>query len=270
MRGFRLYLPWLFPNGGNACRAMSTHLPPPPVPRRRSLPPDASADAVSRFQERLRARYGGPVDLRVNDNTSTLLSMRRPSGGGAVRFSVHRMFLDADDEVVEALAQYLRRPTTRSQRTLRAYMDARAAHVRCERPAPKALTLRARGRAYDLHAFADAVNAEWFEGRVRAYITWSRGSIEPRGTRRRHIIFGSWDTRTKLIRIHPALDSADVPEYFVKFVIYHEMLHAVMDKPRDPSCAGPRRIHTPEFRARERAHPDYDRSMAWERDFMNG
>ena len=87
----------------------------------------------------------------------------------------------------------------------------------------------------------------------------------PRGGRR-HIIFGSWDFRAKLVRIHPALDAADVPEFFVTFVIYHELLHAVLDPLPTPS--GRRCIHTAEFRRREKLHPDYAPSMTFEREFM--
>ncbi len=51
-----------------------------------------------------------------------------------------------------------------------------------------------------------------------------------------------------------------VPRYVVESVVYHEVLHAtlppVMKNER-------RRIHTPEFRRRERLFPNYQRAERW-------
>jgi hypothetical protein len=221
---------------------------------------------VTLFHQQLEKLCGSTIDLRVNDNTSTLLSVTRPRGSDTMRFSIHKMFLDGDEEIIGALAQYVKRPTPKSQRLLRCFMDARTSDIRTRSISPKVLTLRARGRTYDLHKMADEVNQEFFGGELRVYVTWSRGS-EPRRGRRRHIIFGSYDSRTRLLRIHPALDDPKVPEYFVRFVIYHEMLHAVLDVKCDEN--GRRCVHSREFRSREKQHPDYDRAMKWEREFMS-
>jgi len=233
------------------------------IPR---LPKGVDPKLAQRFHARLEKLYGGEIDLRINDNSSTLLSMNRPRGATVVRFSVHRMFLEGDEDILYALSQYLRRPTAKSQQILRCFMDARTSEIRARRLPPRVLSLRARGSTYDLHQMAGEINDEYFDGKLKVYVTWSRGA-NPRGRRRRHIIFGSYDSRTRLVRIHPALDSPTVPEYFVRFVIYHEMLHAVMDP--KISTSGRRCVHTPEFREREMQHPDYDRCMKWEREFMS-
>jgi hypothetical protein len=65
-----------------------------------------------------------------------------------------------------------------------------------------------------------------------------------------------------LIRIHPALDQSWVPRYFVEYIVYHEMLHHVIPM---PERNGRRQLHTPEFRARERAFAHFERALAWER-----
>jgi hypothetical protein len=245
-------------------------MPPvsPAKPAQVASPPASRAvtpQNVRQFHARLEKLHGGKIDLRINDNTSTLLSANRPRGSQVTRFSVHRMFLEADDEVIAALAQYLRRPTQRSQRLLRCFMDARTADIRARRINPRVLTLRARGRTYDLHKMAAEVNEQYFGGELKVYVTWSRGS-NARGKRRRHIIFGSYDSRTRLVRIHPALDDPGVPEYFVRFVIYHEMLHAVLDVKCNEN--GRRCVHTAEFRSEEKKFPDYERAMKWEQEFM--
>lgn len=234
-------------------------------------------DQAARLLSRLETSLGHPLHLRINNNTSTLLSLTRPRDGSPPRFSVNQMFLAAPDDVVAALGQYVKRATPACQAIIRDYMNAQPDD---EPDAPgdgtglpaktaKTLQLRARGRQYDLHRLADEVNREYFGGEVKINITWSRGATEPRnGAHRRHIIFGSYDRRLALVKIHPALDSPDVPEFFVKFVVFHEMLHHVVDV--KPQPGGRRCVHTPQFRDRERRHPDFKRSMEWERLFMQG
>lgn len=225
-------------------------------------------DRAARLLMQLERQTQAPIHLRINNNASTLLSLVRPRDGSPVRFSVHKMFLGAPEEVTTALGQYITRATPACQAVLRRYMDEHTDDLHEEHSDPKTLTLRSRGRVYDLHKLADEVNREFFHPPIQINITWSRGAVEPARGRRRHIIFGSYDRRNALIRIHPALDSEDVPEFFVKFVIYHEMLHHVLD-PR-PQPGGRRCVHTPQFRDRERRHPDYRRALEWEAKFMTG
>lgn len=247
----------------------------PPHRSTLTVTPGASREKSARLHARLIDLLGQPLNLRINKNTSTLLSVIRPRDGSPPRFSVHKMFLDAPDNVVKALAQYVKRVTPASQTLLREYMDAHTAALEAEHAAApanpahkKRLQLRARGAIYDLHKLADEVNRDYFDGQLKVNITWSRGARETITGRRRHIIFGSYEKRHALIRIHPALDSADVPEFFVKFVIHHEMLHHVLDPLPQPG--GRRCIHTPEFKNKERRHPDFKRAMEWERLFMQG
>lgn len=230
-------------------------------------------DTARRFLLRLEQQIGQPLQLRVNNNASTLLSLVRPRDGSPLRFSMHKMFLAAPDDVVKALGQYMVRATPSCQAIIRNYMNGQVTEPDEEGSSSSAslrpLNLRSRGAVYDLHKLADDVNRDFFNGEMKVNITWSRGATEPRnGRSRRHIIFGSYDRRNALVRIHPALDSADVPEFFVKFVIFHEMLHHILD-PR-PQPGGRRCIHTAQFRERERRHPDYKQALEWEGKFMQG
>jgi len=227
--------------------------------------PDVPLISHDLFRRRLESHYGKTILLRINDNRSTVLNVRK-NPGEPVRFSVHRMFLTGDDSVIKALAGYLRRPGKHTFRTLREFINSRPEHNAGEGAGIRNLNLRARGRVYDLHCIASEVNQQFFSGNLKVYITWGRGIAEPR--RRRHILFGSYDHRLNLVRIHPALDSAAVPEMFVRFVVFHEMLHAQLDRPL--SVNGRRCVHTAEFRQLEKAHPDYAAAMEWEHQFLNG
>ena len=65
-----------------------------------------------------------------------------------------------------------------------------------------------------------------------------------------------------MIRINPALDQPFVPLWFLRYVLYHEMLHSVV--PDEMLSRSRRRVHTEEFNRRERKFPDYRRARRWE------
>jgi predicted metal-dependent hydrolase len=77
-------------------------------------------------------------------------------------------------------------------------------------------------------------------------LTWSQ-----RETSR---IFGHHDGAHETIVISRTLDSQDVPEFVVGFVLYHEMLHV---KHPVRVVNGRRSIHSAAFRADEKLFPQY-------------
>ena len=85
--------------------------------------------------------------------------------------------------------------------------------------------------------------------------------------RRRSIRFGSYSPGPRLIRIHPLLDQDFVPRYFVRYIVFHEMLHAHLGLVESPS--GRTLSHTHEFNQIERAYPDFHRAEAWQRNSAN-
>jgi hypothetical protein len=118
-----------------------------------------------------------------------------------------------------------------------------------------------------LGAMCREISHTYFGRTLDVRITWGRaGSPSAGRKRRRHIIFGSYNSTLKLVRIHPVLDHRDVPDYFIKFVLYHELLHAVLGE--TCSASGRRSVHSSEFRRREAQFPDYERAMSWEKKFM--
>jgi len=105
----------------------------------------------------------------------------------------------------------------------------------------------------------------------------TRRSREPR----RAIRLGSYSSLERVIRIHPVLDRAWVPRYFVAYIVYHEMLHHMIPSARGTSrhasakiisstgqpdfTSGRRTLHPPEFLEREREFRNFERALDWER-----
>ena len=130
-------------------------------------------------------------------------------------------------------------------------------------PMQRQLPFAHEGRYFDLRAIFDQLNAKYFRNRLRGYtITWGR---KRRERPREYFIFGSIQEQDKIIRIHPLLDACFVPRWFLRYVIYHEMLHAVVPDKYDRKRKR-RIVHTEEFNEREKKYPSYRRAKAWEEE----
>lgn len=129
-------------------------------------------------------------------------------------------------------------------------------------PMQRHLNLRHEGRYFDLREIFDEINARYFRGKLRNYeVNWGR--------RRKHrpkecFVFGTIQEEDRVIRINPSLDQPFVPRWFLKYILYHEMLHSVV--PDEESPGGRRRVHTEEFNRRERKYYGYRRARRWEED----
>jgi hypothetical protein len=79
-----------------------------------------------------------------------------------------------------------------------------------------------------------------------------------------YFIFGTIQEEDRVIRINPLLDQPFVPPWFLRYILYHEMLHAVV--PDEPGANGRRCVHTEKFYERERKFPRYRSARRWEEE----
>jgi hypothetical protein len=196
-----------------------------------------------------------PVRLAVTDNRSTMVSFRRLST--TLKIRVHHMFLDAPEPVVQAIADYAGRGRRRAGVVLDEYIRGRQPLIRQGDRGDG--TLNPDGCTFDLQEIYDRVNRTYFHRLISARIGWGR---MPGKRRRKSIRLGVYNHQSREIRIHPALDRPEVPDFFLEFIVFHEMLHQLF-----PNCGrGARRVHhSKAFRERERAYPYYEAALAWER-----
>lgn len=108
------------------------------------------------------------------------------------------------------------------------------------------------GREFNLDQMFARLNRRYFNSELPAVtLSWSA-----RKTKR---ILGHHDYVHDTIVISRSLDSADVPEYLVEFVLYHEMLHMK----HIPKVVNGRRVyHSTAFRADERRYERYDAAQS--------
>lgn len=238
--------------------ALDFAFPVAPVPPVRAAKPPSGRAALER---RIRKALAVPADLVVTDNRRTMISTLRR--GDRLEVRLHHMFLSAPDAVVEELLCYLAEGDPRASRRIGRFIEQNRHLIKRRR---RRVLLRHVGRHHDLAAIFDEVVAAHFSEDVSdVRITW--GKMPPRTRRRRRSIrLGTYTHDQALVRIHPALDQASVPRYFVAFVVFHELLHHVVPA---RSQNGRTDYHPPEFKRRERAHPDYSRAVRWETDNLD-
>ncbi|HYG66845.1 MAG TPA: hypothetical protein VD838_04270, partial [Anaeromyxobacteraceae bacterium] len=220
---------------------------------------EARVAAARKLADDLSSFLTERVRLTIHDNRSTMVSFRRRTG--EVHYRVHHMFLDAPGDVIRALATFAG-PARGADGVRRRDAGERIdAYVRAHRArigAPRYDRLEPRGRVHDLQAIYDRLNADQFGGAIEARIGW--GPVRG-GRRRRSIKTGVYVQDARVIRIHPALDRREVPEFYVAAVVFHEMLHQAVPA---REVNGRRIVHGADFRRRERAYVDHERAKRWE------
>lgn len=245
----------------------------PVTPRRRGQPPPVDDESARKaLEERISSAMephapDARLALAVTDNRYTMISVKREKG--LFRLRLHHMFLEADHEIVRALGRYVARNDRDASQLLSRFIDVNHRKIRRarRRRRPTVFTIETRGEVHDLQQIYEDLNRRYFDNRIDARITWSQRAQPGAKRRRRNSIkMGSYSVEDRLIRIHASLDRPFVPQLFVEWIVYHEMLHQKHDI---PIVGGRRQFHTPEFMAEEALFEHYDRASRWERENLD-
>jgi hypothetical protein len=181
---------------------------------------------------------------------------------GRVYVRLSDLFQTAPPEVIQALAlllvaRLLSRKAPRDQeRIYRSYAFSppllRASDIARRQRGRKVIS-SANGEVYDLERIFARLNRRYFDGEIeKPVLTWSK--------RRARSILGHHDAAHDTIVISKTLDSREVPEWFVEYILFHEMLHI-----KHPAriVNGRRYYHTTAFRAEEQSFPRYQHAQEW-------
>lgn len=211
--------------------------------------------ALTRYFER---RLGLPVDIKINQNRKTMLSVLEKNQK-RVRLSLHEIFLQAPKHVMEAAVHFVQSKNQQSLKVLQLYIHEKMLE---SRPSRSCLEdeVQVRGRFYDLQKEWDIVNRTYFGGKVRVHLTWYGDASKKC---RRKVILGSYDQRQNLIKIHRRLDAPIVPRYYLQFVLYHEALHKLYPPYLDEN--GNLKVHHEEFKEKEKLFKEFALAQHFEK-----
>jgi len=212
------------------------------------------------FQHLGSSRGVGGIDVRFYPYAGLRHTIRVRSGQVYVRLS--DICKDSPPEVMRSLAFVLvarllgKRIPSVHERTYRDYSLTsdviRASDIARRRRGRKMIS-SAHGETYDLEKMFAKINRRYFNSSLaKPTITWSQ--------RKTRSILGHHDRVYETITISKSLDSTQVPEWFVEFILYHEMLHI---KHAARMINGRRYYHTAAFRSDERRFAKYDEAQRW-------
>ncbi len=227
--------------------------------RKRLINPIWSPALREQFKHRL-ARYlkSRVFSVKFNDNNSTIISVKERYG--MLELSVHHMFIEANDAVLAALAEYVT-GGSRLSRRLDTFIDKQRMWLaRQKLHSRHKNAVSSMGRHYDLLKIRDCLARKYFSKPMDVDIGWGR---RRKKLTRRSIRLGSYSFEDRLIRIHPVLDDHRVPSYVVVAVVYHEMLHHALGTEKKN---GRRMVHTAQFRRRERMFVHFEKAEQWEKE----
>ena len=123
------------------------------------------------LRDSLAKMTGKAVSLTLTDNSTSMLSIRKKDGSVSVR--MHRMFLNAGEEVIREIAGFIKIGKGRTPLIRQFIRDNRVFLKKKERTV-RPPSLCEQGKIYHLREIFDALNREYFDGSVSAAIGWGK------------------------------------------------------------------------------------------------
>ncbi len=212
-------------------------------------------------------RHQPTCRLRINNNRSTMLSMRAEKHGYVV--SVHERLFGHPLAIHELPTWIASRGRKTSSLLRQALMDVfhdqrqqggSKEQLKKERAVFPALS--APTQPLDLDGALDHVHSTWFGAISRPLVVWGR---DPGARNLSSIRFGSYRRRpSPFITLHPRLRRTWVPWIFIEHVLFHELCH------HRQFCEPIRgeAQHSVRFRSWERAYPQHQLANDWQRLYL--
>ncbi len=122
-------------------------------------------------------------------------------------------------------------------------------------------SFQAVGRRYDLKEVFNALNTDYFNGRLSSFVRWNKSRRRSYQT----VFTDEHGRRHNLISIAQTYNRPDVPRFAIEGIVFHEMSHIEIPPYTKNSRAI---VHGPEFKRMERSFPYYSQWRQWEREQM--
>ncbi len=223
----------------------------------------AELKAEDKFIRELSNICRAPVEVTFTRNRSSLVSIQAQASG-LRKVRLQHGFRAADLRTMKSLASYISSPNKRSGKVIDEFIrEKQDLFESMAKEGRRGGRLRVAGRYKKLDRLLRKVIKD-YEFKVSGVkITWGR---ENSVSGNHSIKFGSYSHRSGTVTVHPALDSPDVPDYFVEYIIYHELLHAVF--PPQENSGGRRSVHSSEFKRFEKKFSYYKEALNFEKWFV--
>jgi len=194
-----------------------------------------------------------PLRIQLHENSQTLISFNF-SSPRITTIRMHKGFLHATEPLIQALGQYIQKRDKNSWLQINEFAQTGIKH-KAPDPAKKYVQ---QGDHHNLKELFSEINAQYFNDEVTVSISWGpkskpvkQGLIKKK---RRSMCFGHYSDINKHITLNRKLDHPAVEAEFIKYIIYHEILHHTIPSER---VNGRWVHHSKEFYAAEKQYPNY-------------
>jgi hypothetical protein len=213
------------------------------------------------LKEILEKKLNLKVCLRVKEYTSTYICVSKSKS--LVKISLHKLFMNAPEEIINAVISFCVKRDKVAHRIIKIYANKYFLNLDYTNKLDlkKLVTV---GKYFDLKQIYENLNLAYFQNSLNLNISWFE---KPRYKRFSHFTFGSYDKNLKLIRINKLIDQSYFPFYFINYIVYHEMLHAICGE--EINAEGKRKIHTKKFKLLEKKFAYYREAQEFEKKFLN-
>jgi len=227
-------------------------------PEQLQLFPESELDHLrkKRILQILETELAAPVDIALTRNRSVVLYSRKKNGKFQIR--MHQLFLHADRRIISALAELINKGSKPARIIINNYLKSHRRRIESDKTR-RTLILNPKGKVYDLQKILKEIAPKYGLSARGLRITWSDARIR-RG--QQSIRLGSYNHEEKLIRVHSSLDDESVPLYFVKYIVYHELLHALIPP---EGGRGRRNFHPGEYHQLEKKFEHYQAARRFEK-----
>ncbi len=211
------------------------------------------------LSDNLREKTKKTVKIKINDNKSHYFVLKDHQN--LISISLHRHFLEAPLSVLDSLVTYIISKKKEDFLPIKQFIYSIQKILDFSDLVDQE-DMTYKGEYFDLLEEYNFVNEHYFNGSLELKITW----FKPVYKTFRHITFGSYDRQYKLIRVNKLLDHKNVIDQYIKYLIFHEMLHEVY--PSEMLKSGRYQMHGKAFKEHEKKFPNFTQMKKFEKYFM--
>ncbi|MBW4685354.1 MAG: SprT-like domain-containing protein [Komarekiella atlantica HA4396-MV6] len=211
---------------------------------------------MQQISKEILSKYGQKSIQLMIEFTNLELLYKVKKSSGVVNIIINEGFINASDEVLQALVKStLFGKSQDNTRLIRSFANSEEysdvlleldliAEVSAENP---------QGNFYNLNELFDKLNREYFAANLaKPRLAWSQINTYRK--------FGHYEPAKDRVVISLTLDDANIPEFVIEFVLYHELLH----KYHGAKWVQDRKIfHTKDFRVSESKFKFYQEALRW-------
>jgi predicted metal-dependent hydrolase len=217
------------------------------------------------FVDTLQKLCPEPIKIILTKNQTSLIHAKHDKKGMRTA-RIQHAFRAADKKTLKALAKFIMAPDKRCRRKIDEFIRNNSElFLALSHEDKTSARLITKGNHYNLKKTLKHILRTHKLKVNNLNITWS-GKVK-KSKRRRTIKFGSYCQRTRTITIHPELDDPEVPSYFLEYIVYHEVLHAIFP-PKKSKDKARREVHGPDFKRFEKKFYKFDEAEKYEEHFV--